>query len=67
MNAETIEQGHLISGIDHDFETTQESLRHETQSIHETRKMRDDVCWMYIVIAIEVVVIMLLIYIGLAL
>lgn len=47
------------------FQNTKHALQKETDSITETRKMGQGMCWMYGVIAAEVVIMLLLLYIGL--
>lgn len=65
LNQESQEQQHLINDIDDKFESAQASLRSETQNIHDTRIQQNGLCWMYGVIAAEVAVILLILFVGL--
>ena len=48
------------------FVNTKGSLRKETESIAEVRHMGDGICWMYGVIALQVVGTIFLLYVGLS-
>mmetsp|Transcript_75795 Transcript_75795/g.148790 ORF Transcript_75795/g.148790 Transcript_75795/m.148790 type:complete len:99 (+) Transcript_75795:52-348(+) len=48
------------------FVNTKGSLRKETESIAEVRHMGDGMCWMYGVIALQVVGTIFLLYVGLS-
>lgn len=64
-HSETAEHKRLLDAVDDSFDSAQGALQTETQSIRDTRGLKDDFCWMYAVIAGEVAVILLLLYIGL--
>jgi t-SNARE complex subunit (syntaxin) len=65
LNQESTEQEVLVKSVDEKMEAAHYNLKQETQKISSTRKLKDDICWMYGVIAIEVTVIIFLIYLGL--
>ena len=56
----------MIDHLEENMEKTTQSLQIEAKHVSKTKQAKGGVCWMYTVIAIEVLVMVFLIYIGLS-
>jgi hypothetical protein len=65
LHDEVTNQKTKLDAMESQYINTKDSLANETTSIAETRKMGQGLCWMYGVIAAEVAVMILLLYVGL--
>jgi hypothetical protein len=52
--------------MDRDAENTAERLHAEAKKVDHARTAKKGVCWMYICIAVEASVLVLLVYVGLS-
>jgi hypothetical protein len=66
LHDEVTGQKSKLDAMESQYVNTKDSLLNETTSIAETRKMGQGMCWMYGVIALEVAVMFLLLYVGLS-
>ena len=65
LHDEVTHQTKYVEMMEERFDGSKGALKQETKNINETRKMGQEFCWMYGVIAAEVVVFFLLLYVGL--
>jgi hypothetical protein len=66
MRSEVLVQNNLLDQVSQDVESGRDNLNAKSKAIKETRSIGDDFCWMYLVIAGEVLLMIMLIYMGLS-
>jgi hypothetical protein len=66
LNEEVSQQNRKVDELEAQHIKTKDALRKETNSIVETRKAGQELWWMYVVIAVELIVMLFLLYVGLA-
>lgn len=64
MQQESVDQNKLIGKVQKDSIQTKAQLYTETENIHYTRTLKEDYCWMYLVITAEIFIIFFLLWIG---
>ncbi len=66
MRSEVLIQNKLLDEVADDVENSREKLREKSIAIKDTRAIGDNFCWMYLVIAGEVLFMIMIIYKGLS-
>ena len=66
LHDEVTHQKRYVDDLEEKFSDTKGALKQETTRISEVRKAGQNLCWMYGVIAAEVVVLFVLLYVGLS-
>ena len=59
-------QNNYVESMEDTFIDTKEVLKQETANINQARKMSQGLCWMYGVIVAELVLLIVLLYVGLS-
>lgn len=66
LKDEVNNQTRTLDDVEGTFISTKDALQKETSNINKARTMGRELCWMYGVIAVELVVLCLLLYVGLS-
>ncbi len=66
VQSEVLIQYKLLDDVADDVKNSREKLREKSVAIKDTRPIGDNVCWMYLVIAGEVLFMIMIIYKGLS-
>lgn len=61
----TQKQNLLIDNISNDYDKATDNLKEQGSTIKEVKEKKSSFRWMYIIITVEVVLLMVLLYLGL--
>ena len=65
LKTEAQSQVIMLENLERNMETTEEELRRQTKNIRSAKEMNENICWMYVVILCEALLLCFLVWIGL--